>query len=70
MPTPIGLVSPKNPVFMPLQVKLRKKVQVLSIFPQNKQMSESCTGKSFSEEPILVSYNPQYVKRLFIELHV
>ena len=29
-----------------------------------------CTGKSFSEELILASTNPQYDKRLFIELRV
>ena len=29
-----------------------------------------CTGKSFSEALILVSTNPQYDKRLFIELRV
>ena len=29
-----------------------------------------CKGKSFSEELILVSSNPQYDKRLFIELQV
>ena len=29
-----------------------------------------CTGKSFSEALILVSTNPQYDKRLFIELQV
>ena len=28
------------------------------------------TGKSFSEALILASTNPQYDKRLFIELHV
>ena len=29
-----------------------------------------CTGKSFSEVLILASTNPQYEKRLFIELQV
>ena len=29
-----------------------------------------CTGKSFSEALILESTNPQYDKRLFIELQV
>ena len=29
-----------------------------------------CTGKTFSEALILASINPQYDKRLFIELQV
>ena len=34
------------------------------------QLTNSTTGKSFSETLILASTNPQYDKRLFIELQV
>ena len=34
------------------------------------KLSEKGTGKSFSEALILASTNPQYDKRLFIELQV
>ena len=37
---------------------------------QHMQISWSLTGKSFSEALILASTNPQYGKRLFIELRV
>ena len=35
-----------------------------------KEKSGLLTGKSFSETLIFASTNPQYGKRLFIELHV
>jgi hypothetical protein len=37
------------------------------MFPPIGQM---CTGKSFSEPLLLASTNPQYDKRLFIELQI
>ena len=72
MPTPKGLVSSKKSrVYAPAGKTPRKKLVNFPTKQQTvgEQMLESCTGKSFSEEIILVSTNPQYVKRLFIELH-
>ena len=40
------------------------------IFMVCARILDLCTGKSFSEALILVSTNPQYDKRLFIELRV
>jgi hypothetical protein len=75
MPNPIGLVSPKKPRVYAPAGKTKKETSSLVNFSTKQQtvgeqMSERCTGKSFSEQLILVSSNPQYDKRLFIELHV
>ena len=50
--------------------KIADQLKIQSLFVIGFFIPSDSTGKSFSEALILVSTNPQYDKRLFIELRV
>ena len=53
-------------------ISFQRKIAILSFLSLQRQVAilNLLTGKSLSEELILASTNPQYDKRLFIELQV
>ena len=53
---------------MDVRPRIYQYADTFQTYPNN--FKSSVTGKSFLEALILVSANPQYDKRLFIELHV